>query len=123
MNEHLAGFGAVHAYIFQQAYKFTPLESITLDQDATFIPTSNKDALYNYHGEKAYEAFNTYCAEYDIIVGTELRGGNVPAGYEQLKELKRILRTVPEGIKEVTIRSDSAGYQEESVEILWGGKK
>jgi hypothetical protein len=112
MNEYLAGFGAIHAHIFQQACKFTPLESITLDQDATFIYTSNKDALYNYQGEKAYEAFNTYCPEYDIIVGTQLRGGNVPPGYEQLEELKRILSTVPEGIKEVTIRSDTAWYQE-----------
>jgi hypothetical protein len=47
MNEHLAGFNAVHAYVFQQAYKFKPLSSITLDQDATFIPTSTKGALFN----------------------------------------------------------------------------
>jgi hypothetical protein len=89
-----------------------PLESITLDQDATFIQTSNKNALYNYHGEKAYGTFNTYCPEYDIIVGTQLRGGNVPPGYGQLEELQRVLSTIPEGVKKVTIRSDAAGYQE-----------
>jgi hypothetical protein len=122
MNEHLAGFGAIHAHIFQQAYKFTPLESITLDQDATFIYTSNKDALYNYQGEKAYEAFNTYCPEYDIIVGTQLRGGNVPPGCEQLEELERILSTAPEGIKKVTIRSDTAGYQEDVLRYCAEGK-
>jgi hypothetical protein len=112
MNKHLAGFDAIHAHIFHQAHKFMPLESITLDQDATFILTSNQNALRNYNGEKAFSAFSTYCPEYDIIVGTQLRGGNVPAGYEQLDELKRVLSTVPEGIKEVTIRSDTAGYQE-----------
>jgi hypothetical protein len=122
MNNHLAGFNAIHAYIFQQAHKFKPVESITLDQDATFIPTSNKNALLNYHGEKAYEAFNTYCPEYDIMVGTQLRGGNVSPGYEQFEELKRILSVVPEGIKKVTIRSDTAGYQEALLRYCAEGK-
>jgi hypothetical protein len=112
MNEHLVGFDAVHSYIFQQAYDFKPLESITLDQDATFILTSNKNALNNYNGEKSYGAINTYCPEYDMIVATQLRGGNVPSGYGQLEELKRTLSGSPEGIKQVTIRSDTAGYQE-----------
>jgi len=122
MNDHLAGFNAIHSYIFQKAHKFMPLESITLDQDATFIPTSNKDALFSYHGEKAYEAFNTYCPEYDIMVGTQLRGGNVPPGSEQLEELKRILSAVPEGIKKITIRSDTAGYQEAFLRYCAEGK-
>ena len=112
MNDHLAGFDAIHAHIFHQAYSFMPLESITLDQDATFILTNNKNALNNYNGEKAYEPFNTYCPEYDIIAGTQFRGGNVNPGYGQFDELKRILTTVPEGVKKVTIRSDTAGYQE-----------
>ena len=59
MNEHLGGFDAVHTHIFHQAYKLTPLKSITLDQDATFILTNNKSALNNYQGEKSYAAFNT----------------------------------------------------------------
>ena len=113
MNEHLAGFGAIHAHVFEQAYKFKPLLNITLDQDATFIPTSSKNALYNYHGEKAHEAFNTYCPEYDIIVGTQFRDGNVNPGFGQLEELKRVLSTIPEGVEEVTLRSDTAGYQED----------
>jgi hypothetical protein len=113
MNEHLAGFDAIHAHVFQQAYKFAPLARITLDQDATFIPTSNKNALPNYQGEKSYGAFNTYCPEYDLIVGTQLRGGNVPPGYGQFEELKRVLSIIPEGVREVSLRSDSAGYQED----------
>jgi hypothetical protein len=98
------------------------LESITLDQDATFILTSNKNALNNYHGEKAYEAFNTYCPEYDIVVGTQLRDGNVHPGYGQFEELKRVLSTIPEGVKEVTLRSDSAGYQESILRYCAEGK-
>ena len=122
MNDHLAGFNAINAYIFQKAYSFNPLKSITLDQDATFIPTSNKNALYNYKKEKAYEAFITYCPEYDIIVGTQLRGGNVSPAEDQFGELKRTLDTSPEGVVEVTLRSDSAGYQEDIMRYCAEGK-
>ena len=113
MNEHLSGFDAIHAHVFQKAHEFNPQKSITLDQDATFIFTSNKNALNNYQGEKAYAAFNTYCPEHDIIVGTRFQGGNVPAGYEQLEALKLILSTVPDEVTEITLRSDTAGYQED----------
>jgi len=122
MNEHLSGFDPIHAYIFQKAHEYNPVKSITLDQDATFILTSNKNALYNYQGEKSYGALNTYCPELDIIVGTRFQAGNVPAGYDQLEELKRILSTVPEGVTKVTLRSDSAGYQEAILRYCAEGK-
>jgi len=122
MNEHLVGFDAIHAHIFQQAYHLRPLLSITLDQDATFIYTNTKDALNNYKGEKSYEPFNTYCPEYDIMVGTQFRGGNVSPGYGQLEELKRVLSIIPEGIEDVKLRSDTAGYQEDILRYCAEGK-
>jgi hypothetical protein len=122
MNENLAGFNAIHTHIFNQAYRFNPLKKITLDQDATFIPTSSKNALINYKGDKSYEPFNTYCPEYDIIVGTQFRDGNVHPGYGQFEELKRVLSTIPEGVKKVCIRSDTAGYQEDILKYCAEGK-
>jgi hypothetical protein len=110
-NEYLEGFRVLHTSIFHQAYKADPKKVITLDQDATFINTSSQGALLNYHGDKSYEAFNTYCPEYDVVAGTQFRDGNVNPGYGQLEELKRILLSVPEGVKKVQLRSDSAGYQ------------
>jgi len=121
-NAHLAGFNDIHTYIFQKAYELNPLTSITLDQDATFIPTSNKNALDNYKGEKTYAAFNTYCPECDIIVGTRFQAGNVTAGYKQQEELERVLSTLPEGVEDVTLRSDSAGYQEDIMKYCAEGK-
>ena len=67
-NEHLAGFRDIHAFFFQQAFKMNPRSSVTLDQDATFINTHTKSALLNYHGEKAYEAFNTYWVSLKLII-------------------------------------------------------
>jgi hypothetical protein len=110
-NENLAGFAKVHFHIWEQAYKLNPKTTITLDQDATFVNTTNSSALINYLGKKSFETFNTYCPEYDIIVGTQFRDGNVTPGYQQLEEFKRILDNTPSGVQKIRLRSDSAGYQ------------
>ena len=44
---------------------------------------------------------------------SEFRDGNVPAGHEQLRVLKDSLGHMPDGVKNVYLRSDTAGYQEE----------
>jgi hypothetical protein len=48
-----------------------------------------------------------------VIVHTEFRDGNVPAGYEQLRVLREDLACLPEGVEDVYLRSDTAGYQHE----------
>jgi hypothetical protein len=44
---------------------------------------------------------------------SEFRDGNVPAGYEQLRVLRDSLRHLPATVTKVSLRSDTAGYQEE----------
>jgi hypothetical protein len=112
-NEYLSGFAAVHAHMLKVAYDAAPLKEITLDQDATFIQTNRPGTCFNYKGERSYEAFSTYCPEYDVMAGTRYSDGNVPPGFEQLSELKRILSFLPEGVEKVKLRSGSAGYQAE----------
>jgi hypothetical protein len=46
-----------------------------------------------------------------MVVGTQFRDGNVPPGYKQLEELKRVLSYIPAGVDKISLRSDSAGYQ------------
>jgi hypothetical protein len=104
------------------AYNLAPREEITLDQDATFIQTDRRETCFNYRGERSYEAFNTYCPEYDIIAGTRYSDGNVTPGFEQLEELKRILSLLPEGVRKVSLRSDSAGYQTELMKYCARGE-
>jgi hypothetical protein len=120
-NEYLSGFSQIHAHLFNTAYALNTKESITLDQDATLIPTERPEACFCYKGMKANEAFNTFCPEYDLMVGTRYSDGNVTAGYQQLDELKRILSYVPQGIKKVSLRSDSAGYQIELMKYCASG--
>ena len=50
------------------------------------------------------------------------RDGNVPAGFEQLRVLKTALSILPSSVKQVLLRSDSAGYQEELLEYCAEGR-
>ena len=83
----------------------------TLDMDATLVETEKSNALRCYEGYPAYQPLNTWCAEQGVVVHTEFRDGNVPAGFEQRRVLEEALKNVPKGVKKVRMRSDAAGYQ------------
>lgn len=91
--------------------KRQPLGIATLDQDATLVQTHKSEASYCYKHYKAYQPLNTYWAEAGLLLHTEFRDGNVPAGSEQLRVFIEALENLPEGIREVYLRSDTAGYQ------------
>jgi hypothetical protein len=112
-NKHLKGFDDVHLHVLQQAHKIKPLSRITLDQDATYTPTETTGALVNYKGFSSFETLNLFCPEYDIMIATQFRDGNVTPGFGQLEQLKGVIPHLPEGVKEVYFRSDTAGYQAE----------
>jgi hypothetical protein len=101
INKDLAAFSSL-----QQAES-----TATLDMDATLVATSKADALFCYKGYKSYQPLNTWWAEQEIILHTEFRDGNVPAGFEQLRVFEEALGCLPEGINKVRLRSDTAGYQ------------
>jgi hypothetical protein len=110
-NEHLGGFAKVSRDFLSFVQRNNAQKVATLDMDATLVETSKSEALFCYKGFKAYQPLNTWWAEQGVIVHSEFRDGNVPAGYEQLRVLKEALRCLPDGIEQVRLRSDSAGYQ------------
>lgn len=85
----------------------------TLDMDATLIETDKSDALWCYKGYRAYQPVNTWWAEQGLVLHTEFRDGNVPAGFEQRRVLEEALGCLPKGVEKVRMRSDTAGYQHE----------
>jgi hypothetical protein len=121
-NEHLRGFAEVMKVFLGFMQKHRVQEVATLDMDATLVSTQKADALYCYQGYKAYQPLNTWWAEQEVVVHTEFRDGNVPAGYEQLRVLKEALSILPTGVKKVRVRSDTAGYQHELMKYCEGGK-
>ena len=110
-NAHLGGLAKVHEDLVAYMQSRSPQRIATLDMDATLVATLKAAALYVYEHFKAYQPINTYWAEQGIVLHSEFRDGNVPAGYEQLRVLKEALTVLPEGVESVRLRSDTAGYQ------------
>ena len=96
--------------------------SATLDMDATLIETHKRDALHCYKKFKAYQPLNCWWAEQQAMLYSEFRDGNVPAGHEQLRVLKASLAHLPASVKKVSLRSDTAGCQEELLLYCGEGK-
>ena len=110
-NEHLRALLIINKDIADFAGNQNPEVTATLDMDATVVATNKKESLYCYKGYKSYQPINTWWAEQGIILHTEFRDGNVPAGYEQLRVLKEAVGSLPDTVKNLRIRSDTAGYQ------------
>jgi hypothetical protein len=121
-NKHLRGFAKVNTDFLAFLQKNNPHETATLDMDATLVETNKLDSLYCYKGFKAYQPLNTWWAEQAVVVHTEFRDGNVPAGHEQLRVLIEALDCLPEAVDNVRLRSDTAGYQHEVLKYCEMGK-
>ena len=111
LTDLLCALEQINADLAASVQKRNPIGTATLDMDATLIVTQKKEALFSYKGFKAYQPLNTFWAEQGLLLHTEFRDGNVPAGHEQLRVFIRALSFLPEGIKTVRLRSDTAGYQ------------
>ena len=115
-NDYLSGFCQVSGDMAGFAQRQDVHETATLDMDATLVETDKAEAEYCYKKFKAYQPLNVWWAEHEIVLHTEFRDGNVPAGYEQLRVLKESLELLPETVEQVRLRSDSAGYQHDLLE-------
>ena len=121
-NAHLDALARINNDLSSFAH-FQGSEKIaTLDMDATLIASGKESALYCYKGYKSYQPLNTWWAEQGIVLHTEFRDGNVPAGFEQLRVLKQAIGCLPEGIERVRLRSDTAGYQHDLLKYCATGK-
>jgi hypothetical protein len=110
-NEALKGLCKVNTDLVGFVQNNRVERTATLDMDATLVETEKGSALWCYEGYAAYQPINTWWAEQGLVVHTEFRDGNVPAGFEQRRVLEEALKSVPKGVTKVRMRSDTAGYQ------------
>lgn len=121
-NRHLRGFAKVNKDLLAFVQKNNPQSIATLDMDATLVGTNKSDALLCYEHYKSYQPFNTWWAEQGVLVHTEFRDGNVPAGFEQKRILCEALRLLPKGVESVRVRSDTAAYQHDILRYCEAGQ-
>jgi Transposase DDE domain group 1 len=112
-NEALKGLCEVNTDLVGFVQTNRAEQTATLDMDATLVATEKASALGCYDGYAAYQPINTWWAEQGLVVHTEFRDGNVPAGFEQRRVLEEALESLPTGVTKVRMRSDTAGYQHE----------
>ncbi|MEK7744698.1 MAG: transposase, partial [Elusimicrobiota bacterium] len=120
-NQHLREIVEVHRAFLAFVQKRNPCETATMDTDATVMETHKASALFSYKGFKAYQPLNVWWAEQGLVLHTEFRDGNVPAGFEILRVVQEALALLPEGVKKVRVRSDTAGYQHEFLQWMGAG--
>ena len=121
-TEGLNGLCKVNADLVGFVGSHTQPTTATLDMDATLIETHKDQALYCYRKYKAYQPLTTYWSEADLVVHSEFRDGNVPAGHQQLRVLRESLEYLPSGVEQVMLRSDTAGYQQELLRYCAEGR-
>lgn len=121
-NRHLQGLMRVNRDFVASVQKHRLKTEATLDCDATLIETLKRFALFSYKGYKAYQPFNVWWAEQGLMLHSEFRDGNIPAGYEQLRVFKDALDMLPGGVTRVCLRSDTAGYQHDLLKYCEKGE-
>ena len=109
--ESVRGLSRVNADLVAFVQDKRPCAEATLDMDATLVASHKQEALYCYKKFKAYQPLNTWWAEQQLVVHSEFRDGNVPAGFDQLRVFEEALGYLPAGVEKVRTRSDTAGYQ------------
>jgi len=122
VTKELQGLWLANQSLLEFMQTHQPATVATLDMDATLIETHKRDALPCYKGFKAYQPLNCWWAEQGAMLYSEFRDGNVPAGHEQLCVLQASLEHLPASVSQVSLRSDSAGYQEELLLYCGEGK-
>ena len=121
-NEHLRALRRVNQDFVAFVQSRSAQSEATLDMDATLVGSDKAQALWCYDGYRAYQPFNVYWAEQELVVHSEFRDGNVPAGHQQLRLLRETLEQLPAGVETVRVRSDTAGYQQELLRYCAEGK-
>jgi hypothetical protein len=118
-NAALAGLGRVNHELVKELGKRCPDQHIaTVDQDATIIESSNRNALRAYEGERGYQPMLSVWAEMNVVLADEFRDGNVPAMMDPLAVAKRSFAALPESVSTYFFRGDSACHEHNLVNWL-----
>lgn len=117
----LSGLMQVNTELVAEIMARRPEREVTLDVDATLVETTKREAQYCYQGCRAYQPLTAYWHETGLVVHSEFRDGNVPAGYDMLRFVREAVQALPDGVKKVRVRMDSAGYQHDVLSYMASG--
>lgn len=121
-NQYLAGFSRVNRDMVAFIQSHNVQKVATLDMDAVLVETNKMKALYCYKHFKSYQPLNVWWAEQRMMLHSEFRDGNVPAGYQQVRVFEEALAQVPACVEKVRLRVDTAGYEHDLLRYCEEGR-
>lgn len=110
-NDALLSLRGLNRALAARLQQMAPQTSATLDGDATLLETSHREALFCYKGYRAYQPYNVWWDEQQIVLHSEFRDGNVPAGHDIVRVMRDALDALPAAVKTIYTRQDTAAYQ------------
>ena len=111
-NEALQGLWRVNVALVGRVAAGGNSRKATLDHDATIQDSGKREALWHYKGGRGYQPSVIYWAEQDLVVADEYRDGNVPAGMDNVRLIRRGFAGLPATVQEYYFRADSACYED-----------
>ena len=107
----LSGLGEVNRRMVAEILNRDERTEYTLDTDATVIESEKEEAKWTYKKEKGYQPLLGFLFELGLVLESEFRDGNIPAGARAVEFLEVCLKAMPPGKRIAYYRSDSAAYQ------------
>ncbi len=117
-NAALQGLGRVNVALVHGVAAQGKGTRATLDHDATLQESHKRAAQWHYQGGRGYQPAAIYWVEQDLVVADEYRDGNVPAGMDNLRLIRRGFASLPPTVTEYYFRADSACYDERVLKWL-----
>lgn len=109
-GQRLQGLDAASRRLVAFLQERAPHKTVTIDIDATILASEKRAARATYEGQTGYQPVIALWAEQDVVLADEFRDGNVPPQSGNLRVIQRAIAALPEGVGQVKVRSDSAGY-------------
>lgn len=117
-NAPLQGLARVNTAVIHQVAAQGRSTTATLDHDATLQESHKREALPHYQGGRGYQPTAVYWVEQDLVVADEYRDGNVGAGMETLRLIRRAFASLPPTVSTFYFRADTACYDERTLKWL-----
>jgi hypothetical protein len=123
-TDALAGLGQVSKELVLELGRRCPEQRIaTVDQDATIMESTKREALWTYEGGRGYQPMLAVWAEMDVVLADEFRDGNVPAMMAPLVVAQRAFAALPETVTSFYYRGDAACHENHLMEWLRDEKR
>jgi len=111
LNDNLKNLNKLFGQCAYFAQKNNPVNSATINVDTTIKNSNKESAFFTYEKDKkGYQPINAHWDEQQMILFSEFRDGNVNPGYNIVEFVKKSFSYLPDTVKDLYLRSDSAGY-------------